>query len=113
MNKSIPAYGIIAQNDTRYTLEFRKEIDKDGHCTTGRIEGYSMDVFRDIPADTPVMDWREATGSIVQFIFKFNPPIEVWNVSLGARLTMKEYFAEAEKYGCKIKTVKEILDGQK
>lgn len=109
MNKSIPAYGVIAANDYRYTLEYKKEVTES--CTiTGRLEGYNIDVFRDAPADLPVMDWRTATGSIVDFIFSTEPPIEVYNVNLGARLTMNEYFEKAKTYGCTIRTVRECYE---
>ena len=108
MKKSIAAYGIIAHNDCFYTLEYMME-ENEGSRTTGRLQGYSIDVFRDAPADVPVMDWRQGDqDAVFKFALDTYPPKEVARSLFPDRQpTMKEYFEKAKQAGCIIRTVKE------
>ena len=111
MKKSIPAYGIIAQNDSKYTLEYMME-ENEGSRTTGRLEGYNIDVFRDASPDVPVMDWRQADqDTVFKFALYTESPKELCvSILSDKQPTILEYFEKAKQADCIIRTVKECYE---
>jgi hypothetical protein len=108
MKKSIAAYGVIAHNDCFYTLEYMMEVNE-GSRSTGRLQGYNIDVFRDAPPDLPVMDWRQGDqDAVFKFALHSYPPKEVAaSLFPNRQPTMQEYFEKAKQAGCIIRTVQE------
>jgi len=108
MKKSIAAYGIIAHNDCFYTLEYMME-ETEGSRSTGRLQGYNIDVFRDASPTVPVMDWRQADqDAVFKFALEAYPPKGVAASLFPDRQpTMEKYFEKAKQAGCIIRTIKE------
>lgn len=107
---SKPCYGIIAQNGGYWTVQYHKE-NADGSSTTGNLQGYNVDVFRDCPADMPVIDYRTGdSDAVFRFAWDIDPPIEVRNPSRYDKTTMRleEYLSAAEKAGATIRQVAEV-----
>jgi len=67
-----PAYCTIAWTGGRYTVTYYRERYTSNHA----LEGYDISVFRDVPDETPLMDFRKCPDEnlIVSFICNNDTP---------------------------------------
>lgn len=71
------------------------------HC-----QGYSIDTFKEVPDNIPVIDWRTAdTSKIVSFIMKYDCKEETTLHVYGNYIPLADYLKKAEEIGATVTTV--------
>ena len=93
-----PAFATVANSGGIYSITFYKEANG----STSSREGYSKDVFKDLPPNLPLIDYRSGTFKrILRFILSTDGPKET---SPFGTCSLAEYFESAKGTGATITT---------
>ena len=98
----IPALAVIACNGTVFSIEYLKYEN-----VTASKSGCSDDMFKECPAELPLIDFRSAQpAKVYQFICKDDGPQEIKYYGKG---TISEYIDRVKVTGATVTTVGDYL----